>query len=113
MKKYFVATISGVLAVASVLAQEQNGPTDNMMRDCTISAKQANTEYTFRRGTPTGDTAAAVYANSMRRRAIEAYKTFLPTVATEAVIQQMVGAGAVPNQIGIVMVQGPKQQTWS
>lgn len=41
---------------------------------------------------------------------IDAYKTYLPTVATEAVLQQMEGAGARFNKIGIVMAQGPKQQ---
>jgi hypothetical protein len=66
--------------------------------------------YSFRLGFPEGDTAKSIYRNSDLRRAIEAYKTLLPTLATEAVIQQMMAAGAKPNEVGIVMAQGPKQQ---
>ena len=44
------------------------------------------------------------------RRAIEAYKFFFPTVATEAVIQQFEPHGAVPNKVGIIMPQDPEQQ---
>ena len=83
---------------------------DDAYLDGTISAAPEATEYTFSQGFPTGDTANAIYRNSDLRRAIEAYKTFLPTLATEAVIQQMINAGAKPNEIGIVMAQGPKQQ---
>ena len=78
--------------------------------DGTISAAPEATTDTFSQGFPTADTANAIYRNSDLRRAIEAYKTFLPTLATEAVIQQMINAGAKPNEIGIVMAQGPKQQ---
>jgi hypothetical protein len=82
----------------------------DMILDGPISAAQTNSEYTFSQGYPSGDTADSVYENSMRRRAIEAYKTFLPTVATEAVVQQMLGVGVMPNKTGIIMAQGPKQQ---
>jgi hypothetical protein len=78
--------------------------------DGSVSVARDITNYTFSRGFPTGDTAKAIYKNSDLRRAIEAYKTFLPTLATEAVIQQMIAAGAKPNEIGIVMAQGPRQQ---
>jgi len=36
--------------------------------------------------------------------------TFLQTIATEAVFQQMAAAGAVPNKVGVNMDQGPMQQ---
>jgi hypothetical protein len=78
--------------------------------DGSVSVAREADEYTFSQGYPTGDTAEDIYRNSDLRRAVEAYKIFLPTVATEAVIQQMITAGAVPNKIGIVMAQGPKQQ---
>jgi len=110
MNKYLPVILALVLASSHAFAQNQTHPSSNMLLDGTISAAQTETEYTFRQGYPTGDTAAASYSNSKLRRAIEAYKTFLPTVATEAVIQQMTGAGAVFNKVGIIMAQGPKQQ---
>lgn len=66
--------------------------------------------YTFKNGFPIGKTSSKVYYNSDLRRAIETYKIFLPTVATEAVFQQMENAGAEYNRKGIVMAQGPQQQ---
>lgn len=110
MNKYIPVILSLVLASSHAFAQEHTQPSSGMLLDGTISAGQAETEYTFRQGYPTGDTAAASYSNSKLRRAIEAYKTFFPTVATEAVFQQMAGAGAVFNKVGIIMAQGPKQQ---
>jgi len=67
-------------------------------------------EYTFERGFPVGDTPSSVYEASDLRRAIEAYKTFVPTLATEAVIQQMANQGATPNERGMVMATSPPQQ---
>lgn len=83
---------------------------DEMILDGSVSSAQGADAYTFRQGYPTGTTAEDVYRNSMTRRAIEAYKTFLPTIATEAVFRQMAKAGAVPNKIGVNMDQGPMQQ---
>jgi hypothetical protein len=110
MTKYIPAILSLFLASAPAIGQGQAKTPEEMLLDGKISAAQAQSEYTFRQGFPTGDTAAAVYANSKLRRAVEAYKTFLPTVTTEAVFQQMTGAGAVLNETGIVMAQGPRQQ---
>jgi hypothetical protein len=98
-----VAALVGALGVSIVNAQES-------FLDGNISLASETKEYTFKRGYPTGNTAEHVYQQSDLRRAIEAYKTFLPTMATEAVIQQMMTAGAEPNEIGIVMAQGPRQQ---
>ena len=104
--KLTITIVAWILIGISSLTQAQN----NELLDGTISAAQNNTKYTFSQGFPTGDTASAVVENQKLRGAIEAYKTFLPTVATEAVFQQMLGAGAVFNKTGIVMAQGPKQQ---
>ncbi len=93
----------GALSVSTVNAHES-------LLDGNISLASETKEYTFTRGYPTGDTAEHIYQLSDLRRAIEAYKTYLPTLATEAVLQQMITAGAKPNEIGIVMAQGPKQQ---
>ncbi len=67
-------------------------------------------EYTFELGFPSGNTARAANDATDLRRAIEAYKFFYPTVATEAVFQQFVPHGAVANEVGIVMPQDPEQQ---
>lgn len=95
--------------ISSIARAQGNGQHDELL-DSTISASQTQTQYTFSQGFPTGGTETAVIENQKRRGAIEAYKTFLPTVATKAVFQQMIGAGAVFNKTGIVMAQGPKQQ---
>jgi len=99
------ALIALSLCVACPLNAEQNNALDG-----SVSVAPDVAEYTFSQGFPTGETAEGIYWNSDLRRAVEAYKIFLPTLATEAVIQQMVAAGARPNEIGIVMAQGPKQQ---
>ncbi|MGI9244813.1 MAG: DUF1254 domain-containing protein [Verrucomicrobiales bacterium] len=67
--------------------------------------------YKMERGFPAGDATIekARHATSLRR-AIEAYKFFFPTLATEAVFQQFVPHGAVPNRVGIIMPQDPEQQ---
>jgi hypothetical protein len=93
-----------------VLTHSAQSAEDVMLLDGTISSAQGADDYQFRQGFPSGKTAANAYHNSLTRRAIEAYKTFLPTIATEAVIQQMLNAGAVANKIGINMDQGPRQQ---
>ena len=67
-------------------------------------------EYTFKLGFPTADTARAATDATDLRRAIEAYKFFYPTVATEGVFQQFVPHGMVWNEVGIVMAQDPEQQ---
>jgi len=76
----------------------------------TISLDYGSESYQFKNGFPVGNTASQIYYNSDLRRAIEAYKIFFPTVATEAVFQQMENAGAEYNTKGIVMAQGPRQQ---
>lgn len=64
----------------------------------------------FERGFPLEGTAAQVYDASDLRRAIEAYKVFVPTVASEAVIQQIAGQGGRPNEMGMVHPNQPMQQ---
>jgi hypothetical protein len=67
--------------------------------------------YAFERGFPANDeTIQAARDATVLRRAVEAYKYFYPTVATEAVMQQFVPHGAVPNKVGIIMPQDPEQQ---
>jgi len=69
------------------------------------------TTYAFERGFPANDeTIQAARDATVLRRAIEAYKYFYPTVATEAVMQQFEPFGARPNEVGIIMPQDPEQQ---
>ncbi len=73
--------------------------------------KSTETGYVFDDlGFPTPETAQSGNRANDLRRAIEAYKFYYPTVATESVIQQFVDHGLVPNQAGIIMSQHPKQQ---
>ena len=54
--------------------------------------------YSFTRGFPANDeTIKKAQDATDLRRAIEAYKFYFPTVATEAVIQQFKPHGAIPN----------------
>jgi hypothetical protein len=70
-----------------------------------------STDYDFIRGFPANEeTIKQAHNATDLRRAIEAYKFFFPTVATEAVIQQFEPHGAIPNQVGIIMPQDPEQQ---
>ena len=64
----------------------------------------------FERGFSVGDTVARAYDAADLRRAIEAYKFFYGTVATEAVMQQGLAAGGKVNEVGIVMATSPRQQ---
>jgi hypothetical protein len=66
--------------------------------------------YKFEKGFPVAGTSEKVYNAIDLRRAIEAYKFFYGTVATEAVIQQGISVGAKINEAGIVMATGPRQQ---
>ena len=67
--------------------------------------------YEFKRGFPANaETIKQAQDATDLRRAIEAYKFFFPTVATEAVIQQFKPHGSVPNKVGIIMPQDPEQQ---
>jgi hypothetical protein len=66
--------------------------------------------HEFERGYPSANTASNIYDASDLRRAIVAYKAFVPTLATEAVIQQMISHGARPNEVGMVMATSPRQQ---
>jgi hypothetical protein len=76
-----------------------------------MSTLAEESTYRFTRGFPADETTIkqALDATELRR-AIEAYKFFYPTVATEAVIQQFEPHGAVPNKVGIIMPQDPEQQ---
>jgi hypothetical protein len=68
----------------------------------TVAFSQATDSlYEFERGFPAAGTTERAYDAADLRRAIEAYKFFYPTVATEAVIQQGLAAGAKANEIGI------------
>jgi len=73
-------------------------------------AQAAGSPYKFERGFPTAGTVEAAYDASDLRRAIEAFKFFYGTVATEAVMQQGQAAGGKVNEIGIVMATSPRQQ---
>ena len=71
----------------------------------------ADSPYAFKRGFPANaETIQRAEDATDLRRAIEAYKYFYPTVATEAVMQQFQPHGAVPNKVGIIMPQDPEQQ---
>lgn len=75
------------------------------------SATAESTDYTFQRGLPASEeTVQAARDATVLRRAIEAYKYFYPTVATEAVMQQFEPFGARANEVGIIMPQDPEQQ---
>lgn len=76
----------------------------------TAYAQHRDPPYKFERGFPAVGTAEKAYDASDLRRAIEAYKFFYPTVATEAVMQQGRAAGAIVNEVGIVMATSPRQQ---
>ncbi len=75
-----------------------------------LRAQADGSTYQFEHGFPAGDTVAKAYDASDLRRAIEAYKFSYGTVATEAVMQQGLAAGAMINEIGIVMATSPRQQ---
>ena len=67
--------------------------------------------YSFKQGFPANaETIKKAQDATDLRRAIEAYKFFFPTVATEAVIQQFKPHGVIPNKVGIIMPQDPEQQ---
>ena len=66
--------------------------------------------YTFERSFPSGTTAEDAYYASDLRRAIECYKVFLPTVSSEAVMQQIASIGGQLNKVGMVMATSPKQE---
>ena len=76
----------------------------------TAGAQAADSRYKFERGFPAAGTAEKAYDAADLRRAIEAYKFFYGTVATEAVMQQGLAAGAKVNEVGIVMATSPRQQ---
>jgi hypothetical protein len=73
-------------------------------------AQSAKSPYKFECGFPSAGTAEKAYDDADLRRAIEAYKFFYGTVATEAVMQQGHAAGVKVNEVGIVMATGPRQQ---
>jgi hypothetical protein len=74
------------------------------------NAQTAESPYKFERGYPTTKTIQKAYDDADLRRATEAYKFFYPTIGTEAVMQQMLAAGAKVNEAGIVMATSPRQQ---
>lgn len=76
-----------------------------------MSVQAEDLPYTFTRGFPANSqTIKQAQDATDLRRAIEAYKFFFPTVATEAVIQQFKPHGIIPNKVGIIMPQDPEQQ---
>ena len=102
--------VSGTLSALTLLVVAACGGAGG---DATESAStdggsaQAVSPNQFERGFPVGDTPSRVYDASDLRRAIEAYKVFVPTVATEAVIQQIAGQGGRPNEMGMVTPTSP------
>jgi hypothetical protein len=76
-----------------------------------VLALSQESSYSFKRGFPANEeTIKQAQDATDLRRAIEAYKFFFPTLATEAVIQQFEPHGAIPNKVGIIMPQDPDQQ---
>jgi hypothetical protein len=76
-----------------------------------MSTLAEESPYRFTRGFPADETTIKQAQDATDlRRAIETYKFFFPTVATEAVIQQFEPHGAIPNKVGIIMPQDPEQQ---
>jgi len=76
-------------------------------------AQAAESLYMFERGYPAAGTAERAYNASDLRRAIEAYKFFYPTIATEALMQQVQQAqpaGTKPNQLSVKMATAPRHQ---
>jgi len=73
-------------------------------------AQPAELPLQFERGYPVAGTAENAYDASDRRRAIESYKFFYPTVSTESVMQQMLTNGAKINEVGHVMSASPPIQ---
>ncbi len=73
-------------------------------------SKPSVSPYEFEGGYPVAGTAERAFDASDLRRAVEAYKFFYATVATEAVMQQAQTAGAEPNEVSIVMATSPRQQ---
>jgi len=71
-------------------------------------SKPSDSPYKFERGYPAPGTAERVYDASDLRRAVEAYKFFYPTVASEALMQQMAPAGATDNEVSVVLATGPR-----
>jgi len=70
-------------------------------------AQAADSPYKFDRGFPATGTAEKAYEAADLRRAIEAYKFFYLTIASEAVMQQGQAAGVKVNESGTVMATGP------
>ena len=111
MNHWTIGAVIRAIALLSVITTPHAvNAAEELLLDGSISSAQGADNYSFRQGFPLGDTATNTYRNSLTRRAIEAYKTFLPTIATEAVFQQMRNAGGVANKVGISMDQGPRQQ---
>jgi hypothetical protein len=73
-------------------------------------AQSADSPYQFERGYPAAGTAERAYDAADLRRAVEAYKFFYSTIATEALMQQMLPAGAKPNEVSVVMATAPRHQ---
>ncbi len=75
-----------------------------------LKMKSIETGYKFKLGFPTPATTQKANDANDLRRAVEAYKFYYPTVATESVMQQFVPHGLRPNRAGIIMAQDPEQQ---
>ena len=100
-----------VLAGVALLAATVVASCDNREAAMPPVAETPEVAYSFERGFPANDeTIERARDATSLRRAIEAYKFFFPTVATEAVIQQFEPHGAIPNVAGIIMPQDPEQQ---
>lgn len=106
MKKLSLVSFIVVIAFVAIACTEATPPTANESTS-TID----DSLYRFTRGFPADDeTIKQAQDATDLRRAIEAYKFFFPTLATEAVMQQFEPNGAIPNEVGIIMPQDPEQQ---
>jgi hypothetical protein len=102
--------IKAMACLSVTVLAHSAGASEDRLLDGSNSSAQGAASYTFSQSYPTGTTAVDVYQNSLTRRAIEAYKTFLPTIATEAMFDSLEKAGAVPNKVGVNLDQGPRHQ---
>jgi hypothetical protein len=61
-------------------------------------------------GYPTGETVESAFQDVQRRRALEAYHFFYPTVSMEGILRGTRAAGARDNRAAILCVAGPRHQ---
>ena len=108
MKKANVIRTITMVAFTAVIISSCN---ETKREVTSAESKAPSNTYSLKNGVPADQKTIdqAHYATNLRR-AIEAYKFFFPTLATEAVMQQFEPHGAIANEVGIIMPQDPEQQ---